>query len=155
MIDFLTFVIVGLALLQPNAHRMAVAGIFAAFTFTHNMFMFTFEGLAYYGTDAIFYLIVILAIASLPKASSFAVSIQKICLAAVVLDYFGWLIWMLYIPPTIYNAAFMVLYAYTIMILLKGEREDVGDNPVDVGVASLRSHARTGHPINISHQKAI
>ena len=151
MIDFLTLMIVGIALLQPTRERMAVALIFASFTFVHNTFLYELEGLMYYATDALFYLLIILAISSIDKPSRLSVDLQKISIAAVALDYFGWCIYMLYIPPTGYNAAFMALYAWSIIILLRGEPEDARNTEMDSGNGFILRHAYHRHSINQSH----
>ena len=134
MIDFLTLVIVGVALFQPTTERRVIALIYALFTFTHNFFLQSLDGFMYYATDASFYFLVVLGISLMNKPSYFAIEIQKIAIVAVALDYFGWLIYMLYIPPAGYDAAFMALYAWSIIVLLRGDKEDARDNPVGVRV---------------------
>jgi hypothetical protein len=148
MITFLTLMIVGIALLQPTLDRKIVALTFASMTFIHNIFMSNLDGLAYYGTDALFYLIVIYVIGLLGRKTILTNALQKISIVAIALDSFGWLIWMLYIPPTGYNVAFMALYAWTIIILLRGEPEDVGSNAMDRGPPVVFSHAHPGHLLN-------
>jgi len=151
MIDFLTLLIVGAALLQPTSERMAVALTFAAFTFVHNTFMHNFEGMMYYATDALFYLMVIFIVGLVDSKTSLIYDIQKISIVAVALDYFGWAIYMMEIPPTGYNVAFMALYAWTIIILLRRDQANDGSNAMDSGFASIRAHARSGHTLNSSH----
>jgi hypothetical protein len=154
MIDFLTLVIVGVALLQPTFDRKMVALAFASMSFIHNTFMATLEGLMYYATDALFYLIVIFVVGLINSKTVLTDEIQKISIVAVALDYFGWLIYMLYIPPTGYNVAFMALYAWTIIILLRREPEDVGTTAMDRWLPSIHSHAHTGHIVDHQYQEA-
>jgi len=151
VIDFLTLVIIGIAILQPTRERMAVALVFASFTFVHNTFLYELEGLMYYASDALFYLLIILLIGSVDKPSILSVELQKICLAAIALDYFGWCIWILYIPPTGYNVAFMALYAWTIIILLKKEPAHDGSNAMDSRLTSIQPYAHSGHTLNSPH----
>ncbi len=151
MIDFLTLVIIGAAILQPTAEKKAIALIFASLTFAHNTFMYVFDGFMYYGSDALFYLLVILIVGGMDSRTKLAVDIQKISLAAIFLDYFGWLIWTLYIPPTGYNVAFMALYAWTIIILLKGEPENVGSHAMGARFHFLHPNAYSRHTINNHH----
>ena len=151
MIDFLTLVIVGIALLQPTTDRKIVAMIFASLTFIHNEFLYGLEGLLYYDTDALFYIIIISAIGFVNSKSQLIDDLQKISIAAVALDYFGWFIWMAYMPPTGYNVAFMALYAWTIFILLRGEPKHDGSTEMDRRHHSILSNAYSRHIINNQH----
>ena len=151
MIDFLTLVIVGIALLQSTTERMAIALVFASFTFVHNTFMYTLDGFMYYGSDALFYLLVILIISGTDSKARLAIDIQKISICAIILDFIGWQMWLLYIQPTGYNVAFMALYAWTIIILLRGEPEDVGNHAMGARFHFLHPNAYSRHSINHHH----
>lgn len=153
MIDALTYAIVLLVLIQSSWHRVQVVFIFAMMTFIHNLFMAHLDGLPYYLSDAMFYAFVISATAMLPKISELTMSIHRICLAAIVLDVFGWVIWMLYLPPDSYNVAFMLLYAWTIIIIISGDREDAGSPAMDRWPSIFRASAYPRHNINHSHQE--
>lgn len=151
LVHFLTLVIVGVAILQPTLERRVVALMFASMTFIHNTFMHTLDGLMYYATDALFYLIVIFAISLLNSKTILTNELQKISIVAIALDYFGWAIYMMHIPPTGYNVAFMALYVWSIIILLRGEPEDAGNTEMDSGNGFILRHAYRRHSINQGH----
>ena len=43
-------------------------------------------------------------------------------------NFAGWIMWYLYLDPTAYNAVFVAIYLYAIMILTSRDPADVGDN---------------------------
>ena len=125
MIDALTYALVVIALIQPTPHRRYTAMTFAAFTFAHNMFMYPLEGIAYYASDALFYVAVMAITCKFNDIAKLTINIHRLCIAAIVLDAFGWVLWMAYLPPDVYNAAFVALYATAVVVLLIRDESDV------------------------------
>ena len=155
MIDILTAVIVVLATLQPTLHRFYVASTFAVLTLIHNYSMYELEGIAYYGSDALFYFAIIAITSKLHKITDLTISIHRICLAAIALDAFGWVIWMLYIPPAVYNYSFMALYAYAVFTLIKRDKADERGGYAMGGWNNyIRVIAGTSNPVLQSHREA-
>jgi len=86
-------------------------------------------GSVYYIGSALFDLATIIIISR--AGSSMALSIQKICVASICLNFFGWVMWMLYMPPVMYNSLFIALYIYALFTLIKRNSLDVGDFTLD------------------------
>jgi hypothetical protein len=124
MIDYLTYALLLLVLVQPSIGRAYVAGVFALFTAVHNLFMYPLDGIAYYASDAVFYLFVIAATGLLTDVTRFTIQLHRICIAAIILDALGWVVWMLYLPPDVYNVAFMALYAIAIVVFIRRDEAD-------------------------------
>jgi hypothetical protein len=127
MIDFLTYTLCALAIFQPTLHRFFVASTFAGLTYAHNLHLYELEGFAYYGSDALVYLAVMVITGKLATLDDFTISTHRPCLGAIILDFFGWVIYMLYFDPDPYNAAFGALYALAIATLItRGRANDRG-----------------------------
>lgn len=122
MIDFLTYTLCALAMFQPTLHRFFVASVFAGLTYAHNLHLYQLEGFAYYGSDALVYLAVMGITGSLSFIDDFTINVHRLCVAAIILDLFGWVIYMLYLDPYPYNVAFAMLYAISIVVFLTGRK---------------------------------
>ena len=154
MIDILTYVIVVLAVLQPTKHRRYVASIFAALTLIHNSSLHHLEGIAYYGSDALFLLAIMFGVTKLQKTTDLTIEIMKICIVGMLLDCVGWVLWMLWAPLIGYNVAFMALYAYAIIQLRKRDKADErGGYAVGGWNNYIRVIAGTSNPVLQSHRE--
>jgi len=75
----------------------------------------------YYGSAALFDLLAIILIANLAIPSVLAKQIMTISVVSIIFNYFGWVLWVTYMPPTIYNWSFIVLNLCTIICLIRRE----------------------------------
>lgn len=146
MIDFLTFAILIAALFQPSRDRFNVAMLFAVFTEGHGLFMSNLDGMEYYVSAALFDLLVIAGLFLYPMKTRLIEELQRISIVSIMLNFFGWIAWMLYFPPTAYNVSFMMLYTWTIITLLRKERGHVGDHSLDSRHPRFPVHHGPGNP---------
>jgi hypothetical protein len=107
---------------QPTLHRFFVAAVFSGLTYIHNLHLYQLEGFAYYGSDALVYLAIMAITGKLANIDSFTINVHRLCVAAIFLDLYGWVIYMLYIEPYTYNAAFAILYAVSIVVFVTGRK---------------------------------
>lgn len=45
--------------------------------------------------------------------------LQRLCFVALVVNFIGWLMWFSYLPPTAYNAAFIVIYVTAVYVIYR------------------------------------
>ena len=126
VVEVLIVGVVFLSLCQ-NQKRRPTALIFALFTLGHDMLMSGLDGLAYYGSAALFDLCVITCLANIRQSSRLTVSLLKVSLVSIVLNFIVWLMWITYLPPLLYNLSYGVLYSYVIITLIKNEGVEHGD----------------------------
>ncbi len=90
--------------------RNAYALMFVAASFMHAEFLGHLDGFMYYGTAVLFAYVTLLF-------SGRSIVVQVICLISMVLNMFGYIVWYLYIPPTIYNYNCFMLYIIASFII--------------------------------------
>lgn len=141
--DYLTIVLVALmlaVLFQPTMARAIAALVFASFSVVHDIAFSDLDGLAYYGSAALFDLIVILILNFTP-VTKLSIRLQLISAVSISLNFIGWIMWTLYLPPDAYNAAFIVLYSVGAFTLIIGSGgDDMGDHALDRRWPGFRRH---------------
>jgi len=139
MIDFLVIVLVFVALFQPTQERALAAICFASLTLVHNLLSDYFSDINYYFSDMFLHLWIIFTLVALSEITDFILILIRICIGAIVLNIFGWVIYMLYLSPIYYNYAFASLYIYTIYIM-SGKDKSYGNIAMGRRGVDLDSH---------------
>ena len=106
---------------QGMPSRRFVAYIIAITELLHYLLFNDSEGLLYYGSAALFDLLAIMMIAHLAIPTSLAKQVLFICSASIVMNYAGFVLWISYLSPSLYNWGFVVLNLCTIICLIKRE----------------------------------
>lgn len=120
-------VIFAASLWQPNAQRLYAALVSSVLTICHHWGCFDTEGLAYYGSAALVDLAIILALSVIDPVPKMALRLQTIAVISIIINLAGWVTWMLYIPPDWYNFAYVLLYTWVLITLLRrGKADHVG-----------------------------
>lgn len=123
--DTLVYLIVFAAFLQISIYRVYPALIFAGMTLAHSMVSDGFEPVTMYLSAAVTDLLIISLV--MVNSSDLTRKLILISIASIILNGAGWLLWRSYNPPFLYDIAFVVLYTYTIVVMLRGSG-DVGDH---------------------------
>ena len=110
-----------LCLTQKIPARRFVACVIAATEALHYGLFNDLDGLMYYGSAALFDLLAIILIANLAIPSVLAKQVLYISVISIIFNYFGWVLWLTYMPPTLYNGSFIVLNLCTIICLIRRE----------------------------------
>ena len=111
--------------LQPTVTRGYVAMLFVVVTMLHEIVGAHLDGLAYYGSAALCDLAIIILTSGIRPIPAMVTRIHLICLASILANAVGWAMWAAYLPPTVYNAAFVVIYLGAVVAMLKKDRSDV------------------------------
>jgi hypothetical protein len=130
MITALLAALVVAFLFQPNRVRLYVAGCFVGLAWVHELFLSDLDGLAYYGSAALFDLGVIMATAYIKPVPQIVPRIHIVCFASILCNSIGWVLWWFYVSPVFYNAAFMAVYLAAVVAILWGDNADVGRGAV-------------------------
>ena len=115
MINVLLIIICIIALVRMHP----VALTFALACSVHKVFCENLDATMYYLSAGVFDVLVIGVIATFITPSPVARSLIFICMASLLFNFYGWLIWFFYFPPTTYNMGFIVLYCLAILFLLR------------------------------------
>lgn len=150
IIEWLIVAIAFLALRQDE-RRFTAALIFAASLLIHDVFLSELGGLLYYGSAAFFDLLVITWLANLKQTSRLTVSILRISLVSIVLNFTGWLMWISYLKPSLYNLSYIILYTCAIIALIKKEGLEDGSYTLDRWACCFRVHPYT----SVSYSKKL
>lgn len=127
---------------QPNAERLFAAIIFVGATILHEVAAVNFDGLIYYGSAALLDLVIMILISGIVPTPRMVIKLNLICLVSIIINMVGWVVWLNYLPPTAYNIAFMALYAWTLAVLLKRDKCDVGGFTLDRWYSCIRFDQR-------------
>lgn len=144
-ITILIFLIIAIAFFQPSAPRLYAALVFVGVTTLHEVFFSNYEGLQYYGSAALFDLAVIVVASGINPVPKMVLNLQKICIVSIVANLAGWVMWFLYYPPLAYDLAFVVIYAWTLIVLIKRTGLNVGGYTVDSWATCFRFNRSAGH----------
>lgn len=125
-ITYLLYSLVVVAFIQPNAPRFFAALAFVSITFLHEVFLSGCDGLAYYGSAALFDLLIIAVTSGIRPVPKMVLSLHRICLVSMLANFAGWVIWFAYLPPFVYDATFVAIYVWALMILIRRNGQDVG-----------------------------
>jgi len=115
------YLLCGLCFVQPTLNRSVVAGIFVFFIMSHEVLSYSFDGLMYYGSSALFDLLIILIITRISTASRLCFQLQLICLASIFINALGWYMWFDYRSPALYNWCFVALNFYAVYCMIAKE----------------------------------
>lgn len=78
----------------------------------------------YYLTSAIFDLLIMIVITKLDHTKKSTLTLQKICIAFIITNFIGWIMYELYIRPVIYNYTCEVLYSLVLFTLIRTSKEN-------------------------------
>jgi len=120
-----------LCLVQKIPARRFVACVIAGTEVLHYGFFNDLDGIMYYGSAALFDLLTIILIVNLAIPTALAKQMLFVSAISIAFNYIGWMLWLTYMPPTLYNWSFIVLNLCTIICLIKrepGHGRHAGDN---------------------------
>jgi len=138
VITVLLWLIAIAVLFQPNAPRLFGAFVFVAVTLSHEFLISDVDGLAYYGSAALFDMGIIMLVSGINPVPRMVTDLQGICMASVFINGIGYFIWLAELPPIIYDTSFMVLYTWTLLILIERNGTDVGGYRLDSWYSCFR-----------------
>jgi len=136
------------ALIQPNMSRLFGAVIFAGLTLLHDLCLSDLDGLAYYGSAALTDSAIIILTSGIFPIPVMVVRLHYICLISILVNAAGWVMWMAYLPPTIYDIAFIVVYLCVIITMIRKDTSDVGGYSLDSWRTILSFNRITSWRIN-------
>lgn len=119
------------ALIQPNAPRLLAVVAFVGLTIAHDALASGIDGFWYYGSAAILDVGIIILTSGIRPLPRMVVTLHRICMASVMMNFLGWLMWFFYLPPTLYDFAFLMLYSCALITFIKKDHADVGGFEVD------------------------
>lgn len=86
------------------------------------------QGLVYYLGAAVTDLLIIFMINYLKLTSSIAIKLQRISKLFIAVNFIGWVFWMLYTKPFIYNSLSSILYLSAIFFILTNRNSKNADD---------------------------
>lgn len=127
--DALTWLFCALAvvaLIQPNAPRFFAAVVFVGAILLHARFLSHLDGLQYYGSAALFDLLIIVLTSGVNPVPQMVLSLHRLCIVSILANAAGWALWFFYFPPLAYDVAFVGIYAWALFILIERDGANVG-----------------------------
>jgi len=124
MLVTITLILFAVApLIQSSFDRLLVASVYIyGNVLMHETLFSSLDGLAYYGSAALADLFTIMILTSVIVSTELCGKMISICIISILLNICGWAIWFSEADPTAYNLSFAVLNAYTIYLLISGDK---------------------------------
>ena len=85
------------------------------------MFLSGLPGDTYFATAGLLDLFIIVLTANLVTTTGLVAEFHRICGASIIFNAAGWITWRHYIDLTGYALAYVLLYSWTILVLVKDE----------------------------------
>lgn len=149
-ITLLIYAIIIVSFIQPNAPRLFAGVIFTSITLLHESLLSSYEGFRYYGSAALFDLAIIILTSGINPVPKMVIMLHRICIISIFANLAGWVLWFFYYPPFSYDAFFALIYAWTLITLIKRSGLDVGGYTMDSCVSCFRFNHHTWR--NRSHK---
>lgn len=143
MITNIIYILSAVSFLQPNAQRFFAAIVFSVITLSHDFFMSQYDGFLYYGSAALFDLFIIIITSGINPVPKMVIHLHIICMISILLNLMGWALWFFYYPPLIYNSLFIVIYLWSLVVLLRRDKDDVGGYTMDSILSCFRFNRGT------------
>lgn len=147
----LLIAIIVVAFLQPNAPRLFAALSFVGVTLSHELFLSNLDGLQYYGSAALFDLVIIILTSGINPVPKMVIDLHRICMVSIIANLVGWVLWFLYVPPLFYDASFVLIYAWTMITLINRNGSDVGGYTLDSWASCFRFNRHTWANYSYKH----
>jgi len=109
-----------------DSQRVMLAFLYMSVNAVHLALFNGLNGSSYYVVAALFDLLLITFASNIHIHQT--VAIQKLCIISIAANFAGWLMWLLYLDPFAYNAVFVAIYIYALIILTGRDDENVGDD---------------------------
>ena len=132
------------SIIQSCDKRREIALWVASAIVIHELLFGALGGLGYYFTDAVFSLLVIMRLEKIKIQSRMVSRLIIICVSSIIINFYGWIIWSLYLPPDTYNLLFLLLYSAVIAIMLR-EESDAGNITDNRWILGFCGSSRQGH----------
>lgn len=156
IISFLSWAVVMAAFFQPTNTRRLAAACFVIPLAILELNYEAFTGEMYYVVCAATATLITFLLYYVTPVIIFSLRLQKICITSIVLNAFGWVIYMLRLQPDIYNYAFMLLYFVTLVTMLNGGAQNVvGNYRADRRSLDVRSIFSALHNSAFKNPKAL
>lgn len=125
--NIVLFIFAVLPLIQFNRNRALLCALFCYSAILHDVLFGAADGEMYYLSAAAFDFVVVMVLHRLFD-SKLSVTIQKISLLSMLLNFGGYILWYNYMEPMMYDYLFLALYAYAIFIFIGRGIINVGDD---------------------------
>ena len=138
--------------IQDDSDRFMVAAIFTAPLLAHDLIFHTvLDSVFYYYLSAGFIdLMVIMAIASMSRFTALSGDLQVISLVSIVYNFIGWILFTSGIESTAYSMMYILLYAWVIYAMYRGEPEN-GGYRADSRLFAIHPHGMSRRIIHTNH----
>ena len=153
LIDYLQCAILLAAIFVKRPSGLVAALVFSGCTIVHNVFTASASPLVYYSSAILIDSLVLLVLSMLRPVCLTVYALAWVCLVSMVANIAGLALWWAYMPPTLYNLAFVCIYLGALAVVVKGGPYDVGGRPVRFRIARPafpRRARRGGYPANTS-----
>lgn len=129
IVTILSWCIFVMAFLQKDKARRKVALCYVTALAFSELFSVNITGQWYYIVCAFTATLVTFLLSFVTPFIKFTLNLQLICIVSILLNFFGWFIFRLGFSPILYNQAFIILYALTLMLFY--DRNVVDKHRVD------------------------
>ncbi|AAQ96498.1 hypothetical protein [Vibrio phage VP16T] len=134
--DFVLFTIF-LFVCRLRGVELAAAGayVLCSIIFTVGVLAVPVSDIAYYTSAALADFIALIILCCIRPVGDLVYGLAHICVASILLNIVGLLLWWLYLPPWPYDLAFAMLYVCALVVVGRGGADGMGGRPARWGLA--------------------
>lgn len=115
------------AMIQRDKAKRRITCFYALMTLLHIFALGKTDGLLYYGSAALFNFIILLVITTDTKNRRLVIRLSAVCILEIFCNSIGWLMWFAYMPPIVYNWAYIIIYVVITGVFISESRNVRGD----------------------------
>ena len=142
-------------LFQPTTERFQIALLYWFAVVGYSFIGEHIDGAGYYLIGAGLDVALITALGAIRTVSRLSIGLMIASCISILLNAVGSAMWFLYMPPTVYNDSYYLLYGAAIIIMTLKDPADVGYHQRDSVWSRVRCHAlqsrqnvsRGNHPL--------
>lgn len=142
-------------LFQPTTDRFVTALLYGFAVVGYSFIGEHIDGAWYYLVGAGLDVALIAALGAIRTVSRLSIGLMIASCISIFLNAVGSVMWFLYMPPTVYNDSYYLLYGAAIILMTLKDPADVGHHQRDSVWSRIRCHAlqsrqnvsRGNHPL--------
>lgn len=126
LMEVIRIALVVAVLFQPNAPRLFAAFVFVGANVFHYIYLSELDGMLYYGIAALVDLAMVILTSGIRPIPRMVLTLHKIALVSIAANMYGFILWFNYLPPTTYDSAFILIYLWLLLTLIRKGGKRVG-----------------------------
>ena len=125
---------------KRKGNRLAIV-LFGSVSALHGLFFGELDGLPYYGSAALASVVSASLLYVFCPASRLSKALIFLCVLSVIFNTCGFVLWVTYREPALYNAAMLLLYGLALLVMFSADNKNERRRTHSGGGFGVRNHS--------------